>query len=148
MNVCATCGNEKEAGGRCPFCGAWQSVATAIRPKERRSVATVNLEQGLPLVEDALAKLDREIASARMRGVRLLRLIHGWGSSGSGGGIRAAVHERLASLLRSRKIRGFIPGDEYSEDTNRGRTLLTSYPSLRSSLRTDRENPGITFVEV
>ncbi len=83
-----------------------------------------------------------------MHGSRLLRLIHGWGSSGAGGAIRAAVREHLAAQLRTHRISGFLPGDDYSEDTNRGRQLLRGFPPLRESLRTDRANPGITFVEL
>lgn len=99
-------------------------------------------------MEDALARLDREIAGARMKGIQLIRLVHGWGSSGKGGAIKAAVQTHLESLARKRTIRSVTRGDDYSELTNSGRRILAAYPSLRASLRTDRENPGITFVEL
>jgi len=147
MSVCSTCGNEIPGAGECPFCGAVQHGAGPRRNKGG-GIVTVNLERGLPTVDEALAKLDREIGSARMRGVRLIRVIHGWGSSGTGGKIKPAVLRWLETHRRAGKIRGFVAGDDYSEDTNRGRAILAAYPSLRSSLRTDRGNPGITFVEV
>lgn len=147
MATCSTCGNDLGTSGRCPFCGAAQ-VGCATRKRSAARIVTVNLKQNRPVVDEAIAHLDREIAAARMGGVRLIRLIHGWGSSGAGGAIRDAVRRHLESLRRARRIQAFAPGDEFSEETNRGRELLRAYPALRSSLRTDRENPGITFVEV
>lgn len=109
---------------------------------------TLNLERGKPIVADALGRLDMEIAAARMKQVKLIRVIHGWGSSGTGGAIKAAVHAHLQSLARSGSIRSFAIGDHYSDYANEGRRLLSAYPQLRASLKTDRENPGITFVEI
>jgi hypothetical protein len=83
-----------------------------------------------------------------MRGVRLIRIIHGWGSSGSGGHIRDAVRKVLAGYVRARRVRRFVSGEEYSEDTASGRELMAAHAALRQSLRTDRDNPGITFVEM
>lgn len=148
MTTCGMCGNDFETGSECPYCGTFQHSVSSGTAKRRRSVVTLNLEAGKPGVQDALGRLDREIAAARMKQVRLIRVIHGWGSSGSGGAIRAAVASHLQELVRKRTIRSFTSGDGYSDYTNAGRHLLSSYPSLRASLRTDRENPGITFVEV
>jgi hypothetical protein len=118
------------------------------RSRKPKRIVTLNLEKGLPRVEDALASLDRQIAAARMEGVALIRVIHGWGSSGTGGTIRTAVRGQLESHARTRHIRSFLPGERYSESSSGGRNLLAAHPSLRASLRTDRENPGITFVEL
>ncbi len=148
MTTCGMCGNPFDAGSECPYCGTFQHTMSSGTSKRRRSIVTLNLETGKPGVEDALGKLDREIAAAKMKQIRLIRVIHGWGSSGSGGAIKMAVAAHLQGLLRQRTIRSFTPGDGYSDYTNAGRDLLSAYPSLRASLRTDRENPGITFVEV
>lgn len=142
------CGNEFESGSDCPYCGTFQHSVSSGPSRRKRTVLTLNLEHGKPIVADALERLDREIAAARMKQVRLIRVIHGWGSSGSGGAIKAAVQVHLQSLVRKGSIRAFTPGDAYSDHYNSGRHLLSAYPSLRASLRTDRENPGITFVEV
>lgn len=148
MTTCAMCGNDFASGSECPYCGMFQHAVSSGTSRRKRSVVTLNLERGKPIVQDALSRLDREIAAARMKQIRLIRVIHGWGSTGTGGAIKAAVSSHLQSLVRQRIIRSFTPGDEYSDYTNAGRNLLSSYPSLRASLRTDRENPGITFVEV
>ena len=41
---------------------------------------TVNLKEGMPLVHQALTRLERELAAARARGSDFIRLIHGYGS--------------------------------------------------------------------
>lgn len=148
MTICAMCGNEFDNGSSCPYCGTFQHTISSRSSSRKRTVTTLNLEQGKPIVADALGRLDRELAAARMKQVRLIRVIHGWGSSGTGGAIKTAVHSHLQSLVRKGSIRSFTIGDHYSDYANDGRRLLSSYPQLRASLKTDRENPGITFVEV
>ena len=148
MPICSTCGNEIEDRGSCPHCGGWSlPIGKSGRRQPKPGVVTINLERGRPTVEMALSKLDREIATARMSNSRLLRVIHGWGSSGEGGAIRTAVLGHLASLLRSRRVRGFLNGLDYSRDTNQGRTLLARFPVLEDSLKSDRDNAGVTFIE-
>jgi hypothetical protein len=147
MRICGRCGNDFEGGGDCPYCGAFEPSSAGGRRRNAKRIVTLNLEKDLPRVEEALAALDRQIASARMEGVTLIRVIHGWGSSGAGGKIRTAVRQQLDRAARTHHIRTFLPGERYSELTSSGKNLLATHPSLRASLRTDRENPGITFVE-
>lgn len=109
-------------------------------------MVTINLKAGLPPVDDALARFDRELAAAAAAGVKVLRVVHGYGSSGVGGKIRQAVRGRLRSRGEDLGVRRFIPGEEYSQHTNLGRQLLADFPALRRSLLSDRENSGITFV--
>jgi len=45
----------------------------------------------MPSVQEALQRLEREMAVARQGKLALLKVIHGYGSSGAGGDIRVAV---------------------------------------------------------
>mgnify|MGYP002514787730 CR=1 FL=1 len=56
---------------------------------------TVNLEAGHPTVEMARTHLNMAIRSAKANGTRVLKLIHGYGSSGKGGSIRSDVQAQL-----------------------------------------------------
>ena len=49
----------------------------------------LNLELGWPTVDQALRRLDAELEAARKMNTPLMKLIHGYGSSGKGGRIRA-----------------------------------------------------------
>ncbi|MEM7391552.1 MAG: Smr/MutS family protein [Verrucomicrobiota bacterium] len=109
-------------------------------------MATANLKEDHPTVEQALARLESVLATERQRGVRLVRIIHGWGSSGHPGKIKAAVLQQLHVYRHQNRIKDFVPGDDYSDHSRSGQILLAAHPKLRDSLRTDRNNPGITFV--
>ena len=57
----------------------------------------------MPPLDQALARLATELEAARLQGVRVLTLIHGYGSSGAGGVIRGEVRHQLESGA------GFLP---------------------------------------
>ena len=79
---------------------------------------------------------------------RILRLIHGWGSSGKPSKIKPAVLRHLGQLRRQSGIAKFVSGDEFYELTVSGRQLLSDHPILRKSLQPNKNTPGITFVEL
>jgi hypothetical protein len=145
---CDTCGNEIPAASvLCPHCESPQHAGEPVA-KPRQLIRTVNLEDGMPSVEEGEERLERELNLARQSGVRLVRVIHGWGSGGKGGLIRAACRALLKRKLAMKQIRSFMPGDEYSGGSDAARSLRARHPVLRSSERTDRANAGITFVEL
>ena len=47
----------------------------------------INLEEGLPRVENAIFKLKLELSTLKRSGVKNVKIIHGYGSGGSGGAI-------------------------------------------------------------
>ena len=108
---------------------------------------TSNIKEDGPTVDEMLTRLDAEIGRARANGVRVLRLIHGWGSSGKGGVLGREIRLELARRKLRGHIKAFVPGEDYGERTNAGRELLRKCPELRDELRTDSANPGITLVE-
>lgn len=102
----------------------------------------------MPTVALAISKLKRELREAKAERRKLVRIIHGYGSTGVGGEIRLAVRKQLQSMVTAGKIRSVVPGDDYSDRTTAGEALLGRHLGLRGSLRTDSRNPGITFVEL
>lgn len=106
----------------------------------------VNLEEGMPLVHKALVRLDRELALARQQRCSILKLIHGYGSSGAGGDIRIAVQKRMRELLEQRAIRVVIFGEDWSASDTQTWALLKSQPSLKTDSDLGRRNLGITIV--
>ena len=146
--TCDTCGNELPGPvSVCPYCRHAVSATTlAFRPRGS-PVATCNIKEDGPTVDKMLTRLDGEIGRARANGIRVLRLIHGWGSTGKGGVLGREIRLELARRKLRGHIKSFVPGEEYGERTNAGRELLRKCPELRDELRTDSANPGITLVE-
>jgi hypothetical protein len=148
VKTCDTCGESIAPGSSvCPYCEAPQTPSvhdSASGPPVR----DLDIESGLPTVEEALRRLATQLDRARGDGVRVVRVIHGWGSSTGGGGkIRAAARQWLQRQLEQRRIRSVFLGDHYTHTSPEGRDFIRRHPALRPSERTDRENPGITFIE-
>ena len=100
----------------------------------------------MPLVREALQRLERELALAHQEKAKLLKLVHGYGSSGAGGEIRIAVQKRLLELAQNGQIRGCIFGENWSKTDDAAWKLLQSYPELKSDSDLGHRNRGITIV--
>ena len=107
---------------------------------------TVNLEEGMPTAELAIRRLTYFIKSSQERGVKLMKVIHGFGSSGAGGRIRKEARTYLASMKRRGQIRAFVPGEEFSVFDAGTRALLDECPELRRDRDLERHNNGITLI--
>jgi len=100
----------------------------------------------LPTVHEALSRLDQELAAARREKCTILKLIHGYGSSGTGGDIRTAVQRRLVEMTHSSQIRSCIFGEDWSISDERTWKLLQARPELKQDRDLGRKNLGITVV--
>jgi hypothetical protein len=106
----------------------------------------VNLEAGMPTVHDALTRLDQELAAARREGYEIVKLIHGYGSSGAGGDIRIAVQLRLTEMVRNNQIRNCIFGENWSKSDEHTWKLIQARSELKQDRDLGRKNLGITVV--
>jgi len=100
----------------------------------------------MPQVHEALQRLDRELAVARQAKTSLLKIIHGYGSTGTGGDIRIAVQRRLHELAEAGQIRGCIFGENWSKTDDATWRLLQAASALKSDTDLGRGNRGITVV--
>lgn len=100
----------------------------------------------MPHVTEAMQRLEREIAFARREKVSLLKVIHGYGSSGLGGDIRVAVQKRLYELAQAGEVRGCIFGEDWSKTDEATWRLLQAQPELKADPDLGRRNKGITIV--
>jgi hypothetical protein len=100
----------------------------------------------MPVVREALQRLDRELAVARQSKATLLKLVHGYGSTGAGGDIRIAVQKRLLEMAQGGQIRGCIFGENWSKSDEATWKLLQSHADLKKDSDLGRGNRGITIV--
>jgi hypothetical protein len=100
----------------------------------------------MPLVEEALQRLERELALARQQKTKLLKVIHGYGSTGAGGDIRIAVQKRLVEMAKNGQISGCIFGENWSKSDEASWKLLQAHAELKSDFDLGRGNRGITIV--
>ena len=90
----------------------------------------VNLEAGMPTVERAVKRLTFEIHNSRGLGFAVLKIIHGYGSSGTGGRIRVEARRYLESMKRRRQIVDYVAGEDFSIFDAASRALLQKCPDL------------------
>ena len=145
MTLCYVCGNEIERGSSiCRFCGSEQEDKALAESSVRQK--TVNLERGRPPAETALRRLLIEVETARREGVKLLTLIHGYGSTGKGGVIRDECRKALDYMRLKKEISDYIPGEECSSKAGPAKSLIRRYPQLARDRNFRIKNPGITIV--
>ena len=107
---------------------------------------TVNLEQGLPTSDAAVRRLTYEIHAAKELGYLVLKIIHGYGSSGKGGKIRVEARNYLTRQQSRHVIRGFITGETFSIFDAETQKAFLRCDELRRDPDMDRHNNGVTFV--
>jgi hypothetical protein len=109
-------------------------------------IKTVNLKSDRPTVQAALERLDRELSLAREQACALLKVIHGYGSTGAGGDIRIAVQKRLRQLAEQGEVGGCIFGENWSKADEETWRILQKRAELKDDPDLGRRNPGITIV--
>lgn len=83
---------------------------------------------------------------ARQQKHSLLKVIHGYGSSGEGGDIRIAVQKRLRVAAEDGQIAGCIFGENWSKSDEDTWRLMQGNPELKSDADLGQRNRGITIV--
>ncbi len=112
----------------------------------KMEIHTINLELGRPLVSSALKQLEFSLASVRARGGRLVKIIHGYGSSGKGGRIRTESRRLLNSYKNKGRVTAIVHGEKFSIFDAGTRYLLDKCPELSSDRDLGAGNMGVTFV--
>ena len=130
----------------CPYCEHALAKVSAPKRGPKRRVDELLIKDGLPTVNEAINILHREIKNAKGNKIEVLKIIHGYGSSGKGGAIKVAVIHELSRMVDEHMIKRFITGEQHFEYAGKRNPLLSSYPELKESWVSDRGNPGITFV--
>ena len=74
-------------------------------------VANINIKNDLQSSDIALFELESKIKDCQLEGIRVLKVVHGYGSSGKGGIIRNNVRQLLKVLQKKGEIVAFIPGE-------------------------------------
>lgn len=83
------------------------------------------------------------ITVARRTGVKVIKVIHGYGSSGTGGVLRTELRRMLSGMKNRVSV---ICGENFSIFNESTRQALTKYPELRRDRDLENANNGITLI--
>ncbi len=109
---------------------------------------TVNLKENMPPVDIAICNMELEIEVAKVSGVKAIKFVHGYGSSGVGGAICSAVRERLFSLKKQRIIKDYIFGEDWNLENPKCFKLITTLKNGYDGEDLNHCNAGMTIVFV
>jgi len=88
----------------------------------------------MPTVAEALQLLERELVRSRQAGGKVVKLIHGYGSTGAGGEIRIAVQKRLTEMAIRGEIRACIFGEDWAKSDQQSWALINAHSELKQTL--------------
>jgi hypothetical protein len=77
-------------------------------------IRTFNVEAGMPTLDEARRKVIEEIKLAKREGAKVLKVIHGYGSSGKGGALCVGLRKSFGLRKKEGVIKDFIAGDDFS----------------------------------
>ena len=107
---------------------------------------TINIEGDLPTLDDARRLVIEEIKRAKREGVRVLKIIHGYGSSGKGGKLCIGLRKSFTLRKKEGVIKDFIAGEDFSIFNDATLDLLQTVPELRGDPDLNAMNEGVTFL--
>jgi len=107
---------------------------------------TYNVEAGLPTLDEARRLVIGEIKRAKREGVQVLKVIHGYGSSGKGGALCVGLRKSFALRKKEGVIKDFIRGEDFSIFQDATLRLLEAVPELRGDPDLGSTNEGVTVL--
>lgn len=112
----------------------------------KQKIMVYNLERNYPTVEEAKILLGSEILTCRALSGKILKVIHGYGSTGVGGALRSGSRTFLNQQLKLQKIKAIVYGENFTIFDETTRMMLSACPDLRKDQDLSRGNQGITLV--
>lgn len=109
----------------------------------QKKVAEVNLEYDMPTVDVALQRMKNALSTHKRQGYKSVILIHGYGSTGEGGRIKAAVHKCLRDSSMKGIVRAFAPGEQWQD---KKREFVGMCKALDQHRHDIEDNYGVTVV--
>lgn len=106
----------------------------------------LNVKEGNNSFEYAIYLLDCEIEEAKILHDRVIILIHGYGSHGTGGVIKDNLREYLIEAKRHKKIKNFVKGEEWSHQNPTVAQACAENPELILHEQLQGFNSGVTVV--
>ena len=106
----------------------------------------VNIEAGMPTTAVAEKRVTFEISTAKREGITVLKIIHGYGSTGVGGRLKESVTRLLGNKKREGVIKAFVGGEDWNIFNPAARKILEACSTMGRDRDLGNHNMGITIV--
>jgi len=105
-----------------------------------------NIKDDMPTAGNAIKRVTFHLRIGKELGAGAVKIIHGYGSTGSGGKIRKMTRQYLEDQKEKGRIRDVIPGEVFSIFHEGTRQAFSRCPDLRKDEDLERHNNGMTIV--
>jgi hypothetical protein len=111
-------------------------------------IIDVDVKTGMPPSDWACAAVREFLPTVTAKGGGVVRIVHGYGSTGTGGKIRTELRSLLGALVEAKQVTAWIAGEEWCSGRVDAADFLEVVPQLRAHPDLRWRNPGVTFVLV
>ena len=105
-----------------------------------------NVKENLPTVEEAIGLIQIEIECCKKEGIKVLKVVHGYGSSGVGGNIFLSLKKHLVIWKKSGYILDYLFGDQWNSYNKKAMDIKYKFPSLPLDKDFNHSNMGMTII--
>lgn len=114
----------------------------------KKGVMERDIHANMPTVSEAMERLHNAIDEAERKGIAILKIIHGYGSTGDGGKIGEAARAELKKNTYREKIVRVIHGENWSIYKPETQNVTDRHPEASGDSDLDKTNTGITILEL
>ena len=105
-----------------------------------------NVKQNFPSVVEAIGLVEIEIDLCKKEGINLLKVVHGYGSGGSGGAICVAIKNQVKIWKKNNIIKDYLFGVEWNGLNPKAQKILIDNPDLPLDKDFNHSNMGMTIL--
>ena len=110
------------------------------------TLKTFNIEAGFPTLDEARRLVVEEIRKSKREGVCVLKIIHGYGSSGKGGALKHGLKKSFALRKKEGVIKDFVTGEDFTIFNPVVLAMLEAVPTLRGDPDLSNTNEGVSVL--
>ena len=111
-------------------------------------MVTATIEKFMPTVYLAEILVLNNLETYRRKGIKVFKIIHGYGSTGKGGALRTGIRDYLTQLKRAKIIADFVPGEDWSVFNETTRKILDLDSSFSKDSDLGKMNSGVTIIVI
>jgi hypothetical protein len=104
-----------------------------------------DIKSDMPIASEAGRRLATIIRNCTGKD-KVIKIVHGYGSSGVGGSIKTAVHKSLRSKVSTGEIKAYIPGEAFSSMMGFDEVIHMYSSLIQSDSDYKKSNDGITYI--
>jgi hypothetical protein len=109
-------------------------------------IEKIDIKSDMPPADVAVATLQKSLVVFKGEGVKVVLIIHGYGSHGSGGEIKRGVHLLLQDLKNKKQILNYVKGESWGHLAMVQNDVFKLYPQLILNENLQNFNSGVTVV--